>query len=303
MSDPDCQAFFPDDPFDPATMLCAIAPGKDSCSGDSGGPLNLLDGTLIGLVSWGPQTMCGPDGSPGVYTELAEPGIAAFIRAPQSLTAPTLTGTAKSGEQLTCQPGTWASIVAGVPAIDFSFVTSDGLTLRDWSPDATYTVGDGDTGRRVVCVERVTDASGASTAKSAASAVVIGPPVTPTPAQPGTTTPPATTPTPTPPATKPVDTVAPRTTFLSISCRARRCTVRVRVADRGTPRSGVKAVRITVLPVRGAVRTVTAKRIASGIYQARFTRVARGAAWFTVATRDVAGNRSPQPSIRRARVR
>ena len=79
--------------------------------------------------------------------------------------------------------------------------------------------------------------------------------------------------------------------------------MRVRVADRGTPVSGVKTVRITVLPVRGRTRTITAKRIAHGIYEARFTRVARGTAWFTVATRDVAGNRSPQPAIRRARVR
>ena len=67
--------------------------------------------------------------------------------------------------------------------------------------------------------------------------------------------------------------------------------------------SGVKTVRITVLPARGRVRTVTAKRIAAGIYQARFTRVARGTAWFSVATRDVAGNRSAQPVLRHARVR
>ena len=77
----------------------------------------------------------------------------------------------------------------------------------------------------------------------------------------------------------------------------------MRVADRGTPVSGVKTVRVTVLPVRGNIRTITAKRIAAGIYQARFTRVARGTAWFTVATRDVAGNRSAQPAIRHARVR
>jgi len=62
-------------------------------------------------------------------------------------------------------------------------------------------------------------------------------------------------------------------------------------------------VRITALPTRGAVRTVTARRIAAGIYQARFSRVARGSAWFTVATRDIAGNRSAQPAIRHARVR
>ena len=79
VSDPDCQSFFGAD-LDRPTMLCAIAPGSDSCNGDSGGPLTLNDGTLVGLVSWGPETCADPDGAPGVYTELAEPAIAAFIR-------------------------------------------------------------------------------------------------------------------------------------------------------------------------------------------------------------------------------
>ena len=38
-------------------MLCAASPGKDSCGGDSGGPLAVLgqDGSYsqIGVVSWG----------------------------------------------------------------------------------------------------------------------------------------------------------------------------------------------------------------------------------------------------------
>ena len=79
--------------------------------------------------------------------------------------------------------------------------------------------------------------------------------------------------------------------------------VRLRVADRGTPVSGVKTVRVTALPARGSARTVTARKIAHGIYEARFSRVSRGTAWFTVASRDVAGNRSPNPAIRSARVR
>ena len=33
-------------------MLCAGQKGKDSCSGDSGGPFT-VNGTLTGLVSWG----------------------------------------------------------------------------------------------------------------------------------------------------------------------------------------------------------------------------------------------------------
>ena len=79
--------------------------------------------------------------------------------------------------------------------------------------------------------------------------------------------------------------------------------MRLRVADRGATISGVKTVRVTLLPVRGKSRTVSAKRIASGIYQATFTRVPRGTTWFTVATRDIAGNRSPTPAIKHVRVR
>ena len=283
--------------IDAPTMLCAGDLGKDSCDGDSGGPLSLMNGTLVGLVSFGSDPCADPDGTPGVYTELAEPSIAAFIRAPQPLTLPTLAGTAKAGEVLVCQPGSWASTVAGAPGIEFSFATSDGVMLRDWSLDATYTLSAADAGRRVVCAERATDPSGSTVAKSQASDAVVGPPApTPAPASPAA-------PAPTPAVTKPVDTAYPRTTFLSIRCKARRCVVRLRVADRGTPLSGVKRVRVTVLPVRGPVRTVTAKKLAHGIYEARFTRVARGAAWFSVAALDVAGNRSPEPAIKRARVK
>ena len=42
--------------------------GKDSCLGDSGGPL-AIDKRLAGIVSWG--NGCGVKGMPGVYTEVA----------------------------------------------------------------------------------------------------------------------------------------------------------------------------------------------------------------------------------------
>jgi trypsin len=52
-------------------MFCAglAAGGKDSCSGDSGGPIiNTSTGVLIGVVSWGQG--CAEAGFPGVYTRL-----------------------------------------------------------------------------------------------------------------------------------------------------------------------------------------------------------------------------------------
>uniref|UniRef100_A0A182V4G1 CLIP domain-containing serine protease n=1 Tax=Anopheles merus TaxID=30066 RepID=A0A182V4G1_ANOME len=57
------------------THMCAGGVrGKDTCSGDSGGPLmRQMTGSwyLIGVVSFGPQK-CGTYGVPGVYTNVAE---------------------------------------------------------------------------------------------------------------------------------------------------------------------------------------------------------------------------------------
>lgn len=58
------------------SMICAGVEGKDSCQGDSGGPL-VAEGKLVGIVSFG--VGCGED-HPGVYANVANPGIMAFIK-------------------------------------------------------------------------------------------------------------------------------------------------------------------------------------------------------------------------------
>ncbi|XP_034933737.1 proclotting enzyme-like isoform X2 [Chelonus insularis] len=52
------------------SFLCAGRATKDSCSGDSGGPLMVNDGrwTQVGIVSWG--IGCGKGQYPGVYTRV-----------------------------------------------------------------------------------------------------------------------------------------------------------------------------------------------------------------------------------------
>nr|WP_286203522.1 serine protease [Pseudoalteromonas sp. NBT06-2] len=66
-----------------AGMLCASSPDKDSCSGDSGGPLIVgqeFDRQQIGIVSWG--IGCARAQYPGVYARVSEhmPWIKRIVR-------------------------------------------------------------------------------------------------------------------------------------------------------------------------------------------------------------------------------
>ncbi|XP_037933589.1 seminase-like [Teleopsis dalmanni] len=49
------------------SMFCTLAPGKDACSGDSGGPA-VFKGQLCGIVSWGAG--CARKNTPGVFTSV-----------------------------------------------------------------------------------------------------------------------------------------------------------------------------------------------------------------------------------------
>lgn len=66
--------------FHAPTMLCAGAPGIDSCYGDSGGPLFATDASgpvHMGIVSWG--NGCAKKRFPGVYGETNSTAIRGWI--------------------------------------------------------------------------------------------------------------------------------------------------------------------------------------------------------------------------------
>ena len=63
----ECQEIYNMYAFDEPTMICALDTGKDSCTGDSGGPL-MYNGVQVGLTSWG----LGCARYPGVYARVRE---------------------------------------------------------------------------------------------------------------------------------------------------------------------------------------------------------------------------------------
>ena len=72
VSDSDCAATQVGDRLSPEIMTCAGTTGRDTCTGDSGGPLLVTSGAdfvQIGISSFGSRN-CAEPNFPGVYTEV-----------------------------------------------------------------------------------------------------------------------------------------------------------------------------------------------------------------------------------------
>merc|ERR1711962_1745049 len=70
-SDEVCKAIYRVD----SSNICAMAPGKNSCKGDSGGPLIVQENgkwTLVGVVNGGHSKGCAAPGIPAVYGRVTE---------------------------------------------------------------------------------------------------------------------------------------------------------------------------------------------------------------------------------------
>jgi len=78
ISDQACNSVYGADSFQGSNMICTLQPqgGRDSCTGDSGGPMIANDlgpevgYYLAGITSWGYG--CARPGYPGVYCEVSE---------------------------------------------------------------------------------------------------------------------------------------------------------------------------------------------------------------------------------------
>jgi hypothetical protein len=229
--DATCAGAYGLSPDDQAVMLCAAAPDKDSCQGDSGGPL-VAGGVLIGLVSFGEE--CAKLGFAGVYAEVSAPSIHDFVGGilptPSGSAPPSLTGTPRVGQVLTCNTGDWTNAAS----FTFQFFANPTLPqiLQSFSGTTTYTLSASDVNKTVGCSVRATSPGGGLQVRESNT---VGP------VQPAVVAPPPPPPPPPPPAT---DKTAPRSSVSGRSCTRTACRIVVRVDDPGFS-TGVASLKLT----------------------------------------------------------
>jgi hypothetical protein len=298
--------------FDAPVMTCAGDATFDSCFGDSGGPLvvhqagsPLPDAVeMLGIVSFGPPNGCAVPNYPGVYTEVYDDGVSAYLSqanptaAPRTLAPPSVQGTVAVGETVACSPGTWD----GSPSFSYQFVAPNpggDVARTAQGTQSTYTIQPADAGGTLACNVKGKNAGGLAFAESAAVTVPVPQPA-PAPAEPPHQS----------PSQILQDTAAPVARVTKTTCTATRCTLTVTVTDAGFS-AGIKTVQSSVRSTYRSRctrkgRTVactkhrTIKPSVAALTATRFKVVASklpyGTQLFTLIAVDKAGHRQALPT-------
>jgi trypsin len=162
VSDQSCARAYGDDVVTTSTEICAGAEGRDTCAGDSGGPLLVRDAEgrplQVGITSFGHG--CARARYPGVYTEV--PAILDFLTDPDPVFAPEpgwvnarIDGKPRVGERLHCDEGPWTG-----EGIEFDYEWQGGYDPEPRSRKRGFTVPAGLAGKKVTCSVTATTAGG-----------------------------------------------------------------------------------------------------------------------------------------------
>jgi secreted trypsin-like serine protease len=314
VSDADCAPKY--EGFDAPAMTCAGDSTNDACFGDSGSALVVPSATnpapgvveMLGIVSFGPPNACALAGYPGVYTEVYEDEIGAYLReadpmsAPRTVSSPSVVGTVAVGSTVSCDPGTWE----GSPAFSYQFIipTANGDVARTaQGAQNSYTIQAADAGSALECNVKGRNAGGLAFAESAAVAV-------PVPQQQAPVQPPSSGGT----SQTLQDTAAPVARITKTACTATRCTLTVAVTDAGfsagikTVQSSVRSTYRTRCKRKGSHKTVactkhrTIKPSVAALTSTRYKVVASklpyGIQRFTIVAIDKAGHRQALPTTK-----
>jgi hypothetical protein len=317
--------------YDPLTMVCAAAPGRDACAGDSGGGL-VTDApapALAGLVSFG-EGCADPDYA-GVYADVAGAALRPFAVAPPAvpaaMAAPVVAGPLEEGQTLTCAGDTWNEPVSR--RVQFQRLAGGRWRpLEAVSSDSVYVVGAADVAGPVRCVVEATEPGGRRWAFAASAPVggEVSPPAEtpdPGPAAPPPPPPPPAEPPPAPatspaPAAVPAplaldDRRAPRAFAVRSSCERTRCDAAFDVVDR-IPSAGVGRLEVIARPTwarpcrriyRCGVRRlrVGVSRLGGRRFTVRVRTPHEARVRLVVQALDRAGNRQRVPVVATVRFR
>ncbi|WCB92559.1 hypothetical protein DSM104299_01255 [Baekduia alba] len=291
-------------PFDDAALLCAGEAGLDACQGDSGGPLAVDDGgawKLAGIVTGGAG--CAWAGYPGYYARVASPSLHGFLvnrgagyslSAPAFTSAPAVTGTAKPGQTVTCDPGTYTN--AYTYAVQWRV---DGAPVDDGD---TLALSSSDVGHAISCLVVATGLRGSVQAASPSVLVLPLTGGTPPPTQPPVIVPAPPLP---PPVVEKHDITAPTAKVVKVRCARTVCLLDVKVVD-PAPSDGVKGLSGSVTTsyrtickvkkrrkacTRSVVQRLTAKLSETNTYKITTPRMHVGKHVFALYGLDVAGHR------------